>query len=183
VARRSDGSVVAWGSNSSDQTKVPALPPGLTYAGVAVGGFHTVALVQSGSYLIFAPGCPGSLGVPTLTVASPPRVGQAMRVLVERLPQSLALVLCGASNTTSPSGPLPLDLSRFGMPGCRLAVSLDVEVLVAGTSGWARLSVPIPPVPSFVGASFYLQAIVADPNAGNALGLVLSDAGTAVVGF
>jgi hypothetical protein len=69
------------------------------------------------------------------------------------------------------------------MPGCRLAVSLDVEVLVAGASGSATLSVPIPPVPSLVGASFYLQAIVADPNAGNALGLVLSDAGTAVVGF
>src|SRR5262245_5617339 len=37
VARRSDGSVVAWGDNSIGQCKVPALPPGLTYVEIAAG--------------------------------------------------------------------------------------------------------------------------------------------------
>ena len=35
VARRSDGSVVAWGHNDYGQCNVPALPVGLTYVEVA----------------------------------------------------------------------------------------------------------------------------------------------------
>src|SRR5262245_15972141 len=42
VARRGDGSVVAWGDNSHGQCNVPALPPGLTYVEVAASGNHTV---------------------------------------------------------------------------------------------------------------------------------------------
>ena len=38
VARRSDGSVVAWGDNAYGQCNVPALPAGLTYVEVAAGG-------------------------------------------------------------------------------------------------------------------------------------------------
>ena len=37
VARRSDGSVVAWGYNAYGQCNVPALPAGLTYVEVAAG--------------------------------------------------------------------------------------------------------------------------------------------------
>ena len=37
VARRSDGSVVAWGDNFYGQCNVPALPAGLTYVEVAAG--------------------------------------------------------------------------------------------------------------------------------------------------
>jgi alpha-tubulin suppressor-like RCC1 family protein len=37
VARRSDGSVVAWGQNWYGQCNVPALPPGLSYVEVAAG--------------------------------------------------------------------------------------------------------------------------------------------------
>ena len=37
VARRSDGSVVAWGDNADGQCNVPALPAGLTYVEVAAG--------------------------------------------------------------------------------------------------------------------------------------------------
>src|SRR5262245_65119561 len=35
VARRSDGSMVAWGDNSRGQCVVPVLPPGLSYVEVA----------------------------------------------------------------------------------------------------------------------------------------------------
>ena len=37
VARRSDGTVVAWGDNWYGQCNVPALPSGLTYVEVAGG--------------------------------------------------------------------------------------------------------------------------------------------------
>src|SRR5262249_29402966 len=43
IARRADGSVVAWGDNHSGECNVPALPPGLTYVEVAAGYEHTLA--------------------------------------------------------------------------------------------------------------------------------------------
>ena len=49
VARRSDGSVVAWGDNQYGQCDVPALPAGLTYVEVAAGVYHTVARRSDGS--------------------------------------------------------------------------------------------------------------------------------------
>src|SRR5690606_18221887 len=49
VARRADGSVVAWGQNMHGQCKVPALPPGLRYVEVAAGGRHSVARRSDGS--------------------------------------------------------------------------------------------------------------------------------------
>ena len=49
VARRSDGSVVAWGDNQYWQCDVPAPPAGLTYVEVAAGARHTVARRSDGS--------------------------------------------------------------------------------------------------------------------------------------
>ena len=39
---RSDGEVAAFGWNIAGQTKVPFLPPPLTFTAVAAGGAHTV---------------------------------------------------------------------------------------------------------------------------------------------
>src|SRR5262249_59787485 len=49
LARRSDGSMVAWGDNSNGQCNVPALLPGQTCVGVATGGRHAAALCSDGS--------------------------------------------------------------------------------------------------------------------------------------
>ena len=49
MARRSDGSLVAWGLNTSGQCNVPSLPPGVTYVEIAAGGSHTVARRSDGS--------------------------------------------------------------------------------------------------------------------------------------
>ena len=51
VARRSDGSLIGWGSNSSGECNTPVLPPGLNYVEAAAGWFHTVARRSDGSVL------------------------------------------------------------------------------------------------------------------------------------
>ena len=66
MARRSDGSVVAWGHNPTGQCNVPALPAGLTYVEVAAGGWHTVARRSDGSVVAWGDNAYGQCNVPAL---------------------------------------------------------------------------------------------------------------------
>ena len=68
MARRSDGSVVAWGDNYYGQCNVPALPVGLTYVEVAAGGTHTVARRSDGSVVAWGSNDYGQCNVPALPV-------------------------------------------------------------------------------------------------------------------
>ena len=50
LARRSDGSVVAWGDNSNNgQCNVPPLPPGLSYVQIVAGRLSSLARRSDGS--------------------------------------------------------------------------------------------------------------------------------------
>src|SRR5262245_59400283 len=64
VVRRSDGSVVAWGTDCDGQCSVPALPAGLTYVEVATGGGHIVALRSDGSVVAWGMNYYGQCNVP-----------------------------------------------------------------------------------------------------------------------
>jgi hypothetical protein len=64
VARRSDGSVVAWGFNYYGQCNVPALPAGLAYVEVAAGQWHTVARRSDGSIVAWGWNQYGQCNVP-----------------------------------------------------------------------------------------------------------------------
>ena len=66
MARRSDGSVVAWGNNACGQCNVPALPAGLTYVEVAAGDGHTVARRSDGSVVAWGNNGYGQCNVPAL---------------------------------------------------------------------------------------------------------------------
>jgi ribosomal protein L14 len=66
LARRSDGSVVAWGDNSSGQCNVLALPPGSSYVEVAGGWNHTVARRSDGSVVAWGDNSYGQGSVPAL---------------------------------------------------------------------------------------------------------------------
>jgi hypothetical protein len=66
VARRSDGSVVAWGTNYYGQCTVPALPPGVSYVEVAAGLHHTVARRSDGSVVAWGFNSHGECNVPPL---------------------------------------------------------------------------------------------------------------------
>jgi hypothetical protein len=126
-------------------------------------------------------GCAGTLPASNIRATSQPIVGQTMTVTVDQLPQNLAVLMLGLSSTTSPFGPLPLDLTLIGAPGCFGRVSPDVLLTVTGTNNVGTLSLPIPSTPAVAGFVFHMQALVFDPPA-NAFGLVASDAVTAVVG-
>ncbi|HZL84593.1 MAG TPA: hypothetical protein VFD07_04360, partial [Candidatus Krumholzibacteria bacterium] len=65
VARRNDGSVVAWGWNDGP-CNAPALPPGLTYVEVAAGGRHCVARRSDGSVVAWGDNSWGQCNVPAL---------------------------------------------------------------------------------------------------------------------
>jgi hypothetical protein len=141
------------------------------------------ALIEVGSvYSTFGPGCPGSLGVSQLTATALPRLGQTMRVDITNLPQLVALLLVGLSNTVSSFGALPLDLTPFGMPGCHGRVSTEVTVFVVGNTSTATFQFPIPNNQALLGFRFHHQALVFDPLAGNAAGAVVSDAALATIG-
>jgi hypothetical protein len=134
------------------------------------------------SYTTFASGCPGSLGVPTLTPLALPVLGQMVMVQIDHLPMDLALLFTGLSNETSPFGPLPIDLGALGMPGCTANVSPDVTTAVAGGGSSATWSFVVPSSPPLFGLRLYQQALVLDPNSGNPLGAVMSDAAALILG-
>ena len=175
--------MVAWGYNSSGQCHVPALPPGLSFAQISAGESNTVAVFRTGAYAMFGAGCPGSAGVTHLEATTLPRVGATMTVRVEPLPLSLAVMISGLSNVTWATVPLPLNLTPFGLTNCWLRVSLDANDALIGALGSATYSLAIPTTAALAGFILHQQAVVLDPAAGNPLGLVMSDAATAVVGL
>ena len=68
------------------------------------------------------------------------------------------------------------------MPGCFGRVSPDFSALVLGPGGFAAFPFAIPGLPGLAGTIVHSQAIVLDAAAGNAAGLVMSDAATLAVG-
>ena len=52
VARRSDGAILAWGSNSSGQCNIPAIPIGLSYVEIACGDYHTLVRRSDGVVVV-----------------------------------------------------------------------------------------------------------------------------------
>ena len=95
---------------------------------------------------------------------------------------NLAFLVAGLSNSTWQGTPLPRDLGGFGMPGCQALVSVDVAFAAISTGSTVAWTIPICNCPPVVGATFYHQALVLDPNAGNPAGAAVSNAATAVVG-
>jgi hypothetical protein len=66
VARRSDGTVVAWGDNSEGQCNVPALPTGVTYVEVSAGDYFSAARRSDGSVIAWGYNLAGQCNVPPL---------------------------------------------------------------------------------------------------------------------
>jgi alpha-tubulin suppressor-like RCC1 family protein len=66
LARRPDGSVVAWGGNIRRQCVVPPLPAGLSYVEISAGDDHSVARRSDGSVVAWGNNFGGQCNVPAL---------------------------------------------------------------------------------------------------------------------
>lgn len=128
----------------------------------------------------FGPGCPGTLGVSHQTYSSRPVVGGTLSVNCDAMPFGIGVMALGTSNTISGFGPLPVDLTFIGMPGCPLRVSLDATDTVVGLAPNATWNFAIPNNPALSGVLLYNQLAVLDT--ANAFGFVMGDAAGWVVG-
>jgi len=149
---------------------------------VVVGRTFADVVGTPGSYTTFGAGCASSVGVATNTASPVPTIGVSTVITLGTVPNPAAgILLIGSSNTFSGSfGPLPLDLTFFGAPGCSGRVSDDVATFFGLGGGSIAFNVAIPNDPFFVGLQLYTQGLVFENV--NALGIVFSDAATMVIG-
>jgi hypothetical protein len=162
---------------------VPALPPGQVYVGIAAGYRITAARIAPvASYTTFASGCPGSLGVASLSAAGSLQPGNSLTVTIDHLPQNSAIVMTGFDGASSALGPLPIDLGPFGMPNCFANVSPSTALAVFGSGNAAQFVLTVPNAPQLVGITIRQQALVPDQASLSAAAAVVSDAARATVG-
>ena len=126
----------------------------------------------------FGVGCGGTAGVLGLQAQSRslPILGQTFVAELTNVPSSpgVPFVFAGSRRDRWLSGPLPLDLSIFGMPGCFLRVSPDSVAPMSVTAGQPTFALPIPNTPAILSLRMFLQGAVADPGA-NAAGITVSN--------
>ena len=90
--------------------------------------------------------------------------------------------MLGFSNTASSIGPLPVQLTPFGAPGCSARVSLDATSFLVGSGGVATYNFTVPNNQAFIGMQIFTQALALDAGI-NAMGAVTSDAAVATAGL
>lgn len=126
--------------------------------GVATSETWLYAPVNAASYTTFGTGCPGSHGVPMIAAEARPGnlpwIGERFNVVASGLGPAIGFMLLGFSDTTVGGLPLPLDLTRVGLPGCTLY--MDARIAAAVGSHW---SIEIPFEPNLVGLAFFQQAV------------------------
>ncbi len=121
--------------------------------------------------------------VPLLYTTSTPQIGDTFRVRLGQARASTpALLLLGMSKTNWLGIPLPLELTGFGAPGCRLLAAIDDSRQVTTSAGGATSYVyTIPNDIYLLNIRFYNQWIVLDPPA-NAFQHAFSNGGEGVIG-
>ncbi|MGE3172333.1 MAG: hypothetical protein AB7O97_06875 [Planctomycetota bacterium] len=129
----------------------------------------------------FGPGCAGSNGVPRWDVAAAPHRGQPFAATLRDLaPGAPAIATVGFDTVTSALGPLPLDLTPFGLTGCTLAASIDQLLPMVQLGDRARATLQVPDDAALVGFRFALTGVVVDPV--NPFGAVLSPPLSCLIG-
>lgn len=121
-------------------------------------------ITYAAAYTAFGAGCPGALGIPTLTATTLPVLGGNLSVTLGNLPVGVGLMISGTSNTLlGGSIPLPLPLASLGFPGCNLLVDPLATATVVGAAPTAVWNLPIPGNPTLLGVVLYQQGASLDP--------------------
>lgn len=110
--------------------------------------------------LVIGAGCAGSNGVPTLTAAAGPRLGQNYVQNLTNLNPTVPVAVLVLSLVQIPATPL----DSIGMVGCTAYVSPDVLLTVSAAAGNASYSLAVPSTISLIGQSLFGQGISLDPN-------------------
>jgi Tol biopolymer transport system component len=149
AALLSDGSILAWGDNSSGQTSVPALPAGLRYVQVALGAISGLARRSDGSVVGWGDNSYGQLNVPALPagvrytdIAAGPSHSLACR--------SDGVVLAWgvdySGETQVPPLPAGMIYTRVAANNrWSMALRSDGQIAAFGSSTWNQLAVPVLP--------------------------------------
>lgn len=116
-------------------------------------------------------GCAGSNGVPALTAAGGPRLGQNYTMTLANLNPTVPVAVLALSLVAIPATPL----AAIGMPGCTAYISPDVLLTLSASGGVANNTTTIPSAASLVGISLLAQGLSLDPNV-NAASLTTSNA-------
>lgn len=129
-----------------------------------------VVEVPATGFTPFGRGCAGAGGEPDLAegAGSSQRIGMTTIASVTNLPAGSgggAMVIGTQGRQLFPGVDLPFDLAIIGAPGCLLWTDLTVVIPVTYGGGAFGFSVPIPNLPSLVGASVYMQAAIGDASA------------------
>jgi hypothetical protein len=132
----------------------------------------------AGSVRARGQGCMDPSGTPlTMTSTGCPDLGQSLTV---RLNAGVAntmpvLFFVGTSDTNGFGVPLPLDLTPFGAPGCRIYTSDFLILNVTNTGGGASLPLTVPNDVTLRGNSLHWQGLQASPLIPTPLPLITSD--------
>lgn len=139
---------------------------------------------QTPEYLQFGVGCAGTVGVPFLSAPNDlPVLGEAFTAELSNLPENaVAVGILGLSHSSLGGFPLPLNLGILGMPGCFLYTDSRRTYSLSAQGNTVAWDIMLPLGSEWMGRSFYQQAMVLDAGAGNALGLIASNAGEGVIG-
>lgn len=160
-----------------------APPPTCTdYGVIFLADDMRITPTVAASYTHLGNGCAGSLPASRLAPQGLPQLGTTFQVTLNNLPTNVAFLFTGFSAAMSAFGPLPLAAGVLGMPGCTAYNSDEFVQFVTGSNHTFNYLLPIPNDVALVGLAFYHQALVIDPQAGNALGAVLSESCAGVVG-
>ncbi|MCA8951947.1 MAG: hypothetical protein KDE27_20730 [Planctomycetes bacterium] len=117
----------------------------------------------------FGAGCPHSTGTSTIS-GTPPVLGQALDMEVEDMPDlnapnNFVLVANGFSSSMSQVGPLPFDLTPFGIVGCALEVEDGWISFVPESTvnpGRYTFGFTVPTSTSLQNLPYYVQAYIPD---------------------
>lgn len=160
----------------------------ILYGGaIPTGGWYADTWVYTplAEYDVSGTGCPGTNGTPAILpipFGFGPRLGLPFTIQITPVPSAAAVGILGFNDVNSSLGPLPRDLTMFGMPGCTLFVSDDALLGIGVTAGTALWQVSIPYDLQLLGASIFQQGLLLDP-AATPLPLIVSNKGHGIIGL